>query len=63
MTLWGLIRKLFPQRPAVGNGSAAKRALKASDRRLEQAKRRWPETEEARDILAEWIERALRGNG
>jgi hypothetical protein len=58
--IWVLIRKLFrPRQPSDGNGVAAK---KMADRRLAEAKRRWPEVEEARDILAEWIDHALRGN-
>lgn len=59
--IWVLIRKLFPPREPPGNGAAAKRAKKAADERLRDARRRWPQVEEARDILSEWIDQALRG--
>lgn len=57
--IWVLIKKLFRPHHPPGNGAAAKQA---ADRRLAEAKLRWPEVEEARDILSEWIDQALRGH-
>jgi hypothetical protein len=40
---------------------AASRAKVESERRLRQARREWPQVNQARDQLAEWIDSALRG--
>ena len=45
-----------------GNGDAAQRARVEAQRRLDAAKGMWPQTRETRDLLAEWIDSALRGH-
>lgn len=59
--IWKLVRRLLRLNPDRGNGTAAKRASATADRQLREARRRWPQAEQAHDLLAEWIESALRG--
>lgn len=39
----------------------AARARREQERRLHDARRQWPEVHQARDVLADWVEQALRG--
>lgn len=58
--IWKKLVRFFRRKPD-GNGSAAKRAAAEAERRLDAAKQMWPQTRETRDLLAAWIEDALRG--
>lgn len=60
--IWKMIRKLCPwMDPDRGNGAAAQHAALTADRQLREARRRWPQAQQAHDLLAEWIDAALRG--
>ncbi len=54
------VARLFHRRKAC-NGEAHRARVEA-ERRLDAAKKMWPQTRETRDLLAEWIESALRGH-
>lgn len=62
MTWRWITRLLHRGKHVHGNGSAARAAREAAERKRAQAQRLWPKTEEAHDRLAELIENALRGN-
>jgi hypothetical protein len=49
------------RRRAETNGTAVRAQRAEQTRRLEQARRQWPEVHEARDVLGSWVEQALRG--
>lgn len=60
--IWQKIKRLFMCKPIHDNGAAAQRARSEAERRLSDAKKMWPQTRETRDLLAAWIEDALRGH-
>lgn len=48
------------EKPPV-NGDAAKHAREEAESRLRETRDRWPDVQEAHNLLARWIEEALRG--
>jgi hypothetical protein len=49
------------RRSELSNGARAAQEVQAAKRRLEAAKRQWPEVRATRDALEEMVQQALRG--
>lgn len=55
---WPWSRKHHPE----GNGHVAREAKQRAEEKLQAQRERWPEVTQARDALAEMVERAMRGH-